>query len=617
MKKRILTSALLAGALLFAPATAQAETLATERNVTFTQDNKLSEDRSASDVNSAVYDLQPGDDITITLNLKNDNASASNWYMTNEVLQSLEETAGSGASGGAYEYELVYTAPDGARETLFTSDTVGGENNGSRVGLKAATSGLEDFLYLDTLEPGQSGAVTLRVALDGETQGNDYQNTLASLQMNFAVDTTTVNTRTEERTVQGDPVPVEDDGSQGGSGDGGSARTGIVRTGDEDDLVPYIIAAGVSGILFLILAILGVKEQKKAKDKIKAKAGAKALGAGLALCMALGTAQPVSAAEDYTYTLRLFAGAQGTIDGSVIQRLTDAGATVSILDGEVCVITGLHYGEQVVFDIQKGVGLDSASKYYRKGFRVSGEDTDSSRLANPSVTVTGDADYVVAYGIQGETVAYTVAYRDAEGNDLYPSAVYYGNVGDKPVVAYQYIEGWQPQAYNLGKTLAADASENLFTFIYTPVPTVTNVNTIVVPGPQAPVPEPGQEPGPEPQEPVAVVTPPEPEPEPEEPVVVVDEEEPPLAEPEEYEDLDEEDIPLGGPGGSEDGSGDSGNGDSAIESILDDLATPLAMLPTPAKAGILALVAALAGGGIWWLVAVARRKGKKEDEQQP
>ncbi len=606
MRKRLLTLVLLAGTLICAPAAARAETLASERNISFTSDNKLSEDRSAADMNNAVYDLQPGDDITITLNLKNDNASAANWYMTNEVLQSLEETAGSGASGGAYEYELAYTDPAGAREILFTSDTVGGENNSSRVGLKAATSGLEDFLYLDTLSPGQRGVITLRVALDGETQGNDYQNTLASLQMNFAVDTTTVNNQTVTRVVDengtpilvddsGNPVEVDEDG-------GSSARTRIVRTGDENDLLPYIAAAGVSGLLLLFLAILGIKERKKAKNAVKA------LSLALALSLAWGMSGRAQAAEDYTYTLRLYAGAQGTIDASVVQRLSDAGATVSIEDGEVCVVSGLHYGEQVVFDIQRGVALQEGSKYYRKGFRVSGEDTNSNRLANPSVTVNGDTDYVVAYGIQGETVAYTVTYRDTEGNELYPSAVYYGNVGDMPVVAYQYIEGWQPQAYNLGKTLVADASQNVFDFIYTRIPTVVNTNTVVVPGqPAAP-----QEPGAQEPEGVTVV---EPEEEPEAPIEPVGEEieedETPLAPPDDYRNLDEEETPLGGYDGGEDGDDDD---KGIMTSILDDIATPLAVLPTPAKAGILAVLAALAGAGIWLIVA-ARKKGKKEDEQ--
>ena len=607
MRKRLLTLVLLAGTLICAPAAARAETLTSERNISFTSDNKLSEDRSAADMNSAVYELQPGDDITITLNLKNDNASAANWYMTNEVLQSLEETAGSGASGGAYEYELTYTDPAGAREVLFTSDTVGGENSSSRVGLKAASSGLEDFLYLDTLSPGQRGVVTLRVALDGETQGNDYQNTLASLQMNFAVDTTTVNNQTVTRVVDenGNPILVDDNGNPVADDDGGNgshARTGIVRTGDENDLLPYVAAAGVSGLLLLILAIIGIKERKKAEK------GMKAMALCLALSLAWGMSVPAQAAEDYTYTLRLYAGAQGTIDASVVQRLSDAGATVSIEDGEVCVVSGLHYGEQVVFDIQRGVALQEGSKYYRKGFRVSGEDTNSNRLANPSVTVNGDADYVVAYGIQGETVAYTVTYQDTEGNELYPSAVYYGNVGDMPVVAYQYIEGWQPQAYNLGKTLVADASQNVFDFIYTRIPTVVTTDTVVVPGQPA-----------EPQEPVVQepegVTVVEPEEGPEAPIEPVgddiEDDETPLAPPDDYRNLDDEETPLGGYDGGEDGPDDD---KGIMTSILDDIATPLAVLTTPAKAGILAVLAALAGVGVWLIVA-ARKKGKKEDEQ--
>ena len=403
MRKKTMRYLLLAGLLFFMPATARAESLTSERNVSSTKDNKLESDYAGSDLDSAVYGLQPGDDITITLNLKNENPAAANWYMTNEVLQSLEETTGSNASGGAYEYELAYTEPNGVQEVLFTSDTVGGENNGSRVGLKSATSGLEDYLYLDTLNPGQRGVITLRVALDGETQGNDYQNTLARLQMNFAVDTTTINNQTVTRVVDesGDPILVDDNGNPVvADDDSSSARTRIVRTGDENDLLPFIIAAGLSGLLLLLLAVYGVKERRKQKG------GAKALGLGLALCLAWNLCQPVQAAEDeYSYTLRLYAGAQGTIGPEVVRIVKGSSAQVSIENGEVCVVSGLRYDDQVIFDIQGGVALNEGSKYYRKGFRVSGEDNGSSRLATPSVTVKGDADFVVAYGRQGETVA--------------------------------------------------------------------------------------------------------------------------------------------------------------------------------------------------------------------
>lgn len=616
MRKKILTYILLAGMLVLNPATAHAETLTTESNVSFTADNKLAADYTSAEMNDAVYNLQPGDDITITLNLKNDNPSAANWYMTNEVLQSLEETAGSNATGGAYEYELIYTGPDGAQEVLFTSDTVGGENSGSRVGLKGATSGLEDYLYLDTLSPGQQGVITLRVALDGETEGNAYQNTLARLQMNFAVDTTTVNNRTVTEVVEDNGNPGDGDGNGNGNGNasdanGSGARTGIVRTSDERNMLPYFIAAAVSGLLLLLLAVFSLKERKKQK------AAGKTAAVIMALCLACGMSFPAEAAESgaegYTYTLRLFAGAQGTIGADVVQRITDSGAQVNIENGEVCVISGLHYGTQVVFDVQRGVSLSSDSKYYRKGFRVSGEDNSSNRLANPSVTVDGDMDYVVAYGIQGETVAYTVNYVDNAGNVLYPSATYYGNVGDKPVVAYQYVEGWQPQAYNLGKTLVADASENVFDFIYTPIPTVTTTNTVVVPGqpaePVAPAPQPVEPEVPEPEVPEPEVPAPEPVPVEED---IPDPDLPTGGEPEDYRDLDEEETPAGNFDGNGEGGG---NGDEdASTTIIEDLVTPLALLPTPAKVGIVAAVLVLAGGCIW-LVIAARRKGKKENEQ--
>ena len=38
------------------------------------------------------------------------------------------------------------------------------------------------------------------------------------------------------------------------------------------------------------------------------------------------------------------------------------------------------------------------------------------------------------------------------------------------MVAYHYIEGYQPQAYNLTKTLSKNEAENVFTFVYEPVP---------------------------------------------------------------------------------------------------------------------------------------------------
>ncbi|MCI8930475.1 MAG: hypothetical protein HFI00_13665, partial [Lachnospiraceae bacterium] len=38
----------------------------------------------------------------------------------------------------------------------------------------------------------------------------------------------------------------------------------------------------------------------------------------------------------------------------------------------------------------------------------------------------------------------------------------------KPVVAFLYVEGYVPQAYNLTKTLSKNEAENIFTFVYSP-----------------------------------------------------------------------------------------------------------------------------------------------------
>ena len=176
----------------------------------------------------------------------------------------------------------------------------------------------------------------------------------------------------------------------------------------------------------------------------------KIVGAMLALCLCLFLSVPTFAAgEEYTYTIRFFSGKQGTFS-----------------EGEMMVFTDLHYGDRVNF-YRIAVTLNDNSKYYIRGIRESGRDnSDSVSDQTASVIVTGDRDYVVAYGILGDATSYTINYEDENGRALAPSETYYGNVGDKPVVAYQYIAGYRPQAYNLTQTLKKDPAENVFTFVY-------------------------------------------------------------------------------------------------------------------------------------------------------
>lgn len=193
----------------------------------------------------------------------------------------------------------------------------------------------------------------------------------------------------------------------------------------------------------------------------------------LTICMisSLSVVNVLAEGDAYSYKVTLSAGNKGEI-------------------AENAVVENLAYGSTVSFDISKVQVTDD--KYYVKGIRLSGRDNEDA-LAAPAFTVTGDADYVVAYGIKGDMVAYTVNYQDANGNELAPSSTFYGNVGDKPVVAYQYIENFVPDALAMTKTLSKNEAENVFTFVYHPgdagtvVENVTTTTiTTVVPGTATP-----------------------------------------------------------------------------------------------------------------------------------
>lgn len=203
----------------------------------------------------------------------------------------------------------------------------------------------------------------------------------------------------------------------------------------------------------------GLKEPGMRKKKARRPGVLSCVLCALCLLAALAVPAPAKAAQSgqaeqtgkpYSYKIRIYAGRQGTVGG-----------------GEVLEYDSVAYGSRVIFS-RNDVQLFDNSKYYVRGLRKSGVD-NSEAQQSLSFEVTEDQDYVVAYGILGDAVSYVINYQDREGNTLAPSETYYGNVGDKPVIAYLYIEGYRPQAYNLTRTLSENAAENVFTFIYTPI----------------------------------------------------------------------------------------------------------------------------------------------------
>lgn len=216
---------------------------------------------------------------------------------------------------------------------------------------------------------------------------------------------------------------------------------------------------------------------------------------------ALGT--EAFAADPYTYTVTIYAGKQGKMVSEADLSVSggSGGHSVSVSEDRI-VVSGLAYGSRVSFSARDGRSVnltaengstvsegDPGNRYYIMGIRESGRDNKGA--GNESFVVTEDTDYVVAYGIRGNNmVAYTVRYEDAAGNELASPRTYYGNVGDRPVVGWIYIDNYRPQAYNLTKELVENEAENVFTFVYTPMETggggggagTNETVTVVVPG---------------------------------------------------------------------------------------------------------------------------------------
>ena len=170
----------------------------------------------------------------------------------------------------------------------------------------------------------------------------------------------------------------------------------------------------------------------------------------------------VSAKTNYKYTVTVYAGNQGSFSG-----------------GQKEVSVEVEAGSQVTISMADlGFKVEN-EKYYAGGFREAGHDNDATTGAvSLSFKVNEDMSYVVAYGVRGEMVKYTVQYVDANGNELLPADEFYGMEGDKPVVAHRYIEGYQPQAYNVTKTLSANEADNVVVFTYTEAEVTVGPQTV-------------------------------------------------------------------------------------------------------------------------------------------
>lgn len=203
-----------------------------------------------------------------------------------------------------------------------------------------------------------------------------------------------------------------------------------------------------------------------------------AIGMGFAAIAGIQTAtcqEAFAKQKPYTYTVRVFSGEQGSFK-----------ANSSSADMLVATVKS---GAQFGLDNIGAINVKDADKYYVKGWKYAGHDETNETLLG-SFPVNRDVDLVVSYGVFVDKVGYTVRYVSSDGTELLPTQEFFGNVGDRPVLAYRYVEGFMPDAYNLTGELYSNASENVYTFVYTAVatpeePTVVTPTVEVVPAADA------------------------------------------------------------------------------------------------------------------------------------
>ncbi len=199
-------------------------------------------------------ELEPGDDLEYTVTYTNNSKDNTSWYMRNSVLETLED-AKEQAENGGYTYVLKNIGPDGKETVLFDNSEVGGETKTEDLeGLKQATNATGEYFFIQDLKPGETGTTSLYVALDGETEVNDYMDTRGALMLSYAVENNSTNTTTEQP-----PQPRQ------------PGNPGSPRTGDDMDLMKFVLLMA-GALIAAFLAIFSWRRDRR--DQASEAAGA-------------------------------------------------------------------------------------------------------------------------------------------------------------------------------------------------------------------------------------------------------------------------------------------------------------------------------------------------------
>lgn len=255
--------ALLAAMILMAllsTAAVSAESYELNGSAEFTGE-EITSSFKTGEIADAVTDLQPGDDVSFMVEYKNTYPGVTEWYMTNEIVQTLEKAnsarkvvKGTGtAENGAYTYELIHVDKNQKETVIFSNSKVGGEETPNNMqGLEQATNATSEWFYLQDLDEGEHGKIKLHIAFEGETEVNDYMDTDGALELAFAVEIP------DEEKVN---KPVKKEKKTPSK----KAVKSRVKTGDDNHLMLYVgmLAAGLALLIVVLKQKGGDTDEEK------------------------------------------------------------------------------------------------------------------------------------------------------------------------------------------------------------------------------------------------------------------------------------------------------------------------------------------------------------------
>lgn len=432
-------------------------------SVTFTEADQLI--LSDTSLGNVFEGMAAGDERTLAIEVKNENKNTTDFYMSAEAIQSLEEA--NKANGGAYRITLMVND-----SVIYSNNSIGGASSEGTTTSKGLydVKELKDKLFVATLKTNEKAIVKFTMGLDGEAitnnENNSYSNAVGQFNFEFqaAYDgdkgLTVINR--EVVTINPNRVPLANN---------------PVATGDPTNIWPIVLALLV-GVLLVVTTMIVLIKKKRIS----------ALGLVLILCLV-----PAG---------KMYATGPSTVDKASVRQYTvsfRSGASGKFEDGTkehkfLVAADGSAKIEDYMLD-----EVTPKDGYYIKG---------GSWATSVGTPITKSSEYILTYGkLSSNAVSYRIEYVDAEsGSQIANSVIRYANPGETIITpGVKFIENYAFVAASPKEGIKLSETQNnviQLSYRYTAGRTIENIvnrvvegeTTIITVNPVAPVVTPPQTP---------------------------------------------------------------------------------------------------------------------------